>query len=247
MDIRKEQVSSYGKWFLTDVIRAIENYSLIKNGEGICVALSGGRDSVTLLYILWYLQHYSHLAFGLRALHVKTDDYDTAVLKRLCEDLEVEYLEARLNVDLRSYPKSRCSLCAAFKRGAMAEALNGTGITRVAFGHHADDAAETLLMNIVHNRKLGSFTPRVEVPEGGLVIVRPLIYLDGPLVRRLHNHFRLPVLRYECPYADKGAREVMRMTIARIEEQHDLKGFSRMVVSALENVDDSTLWADLRS
>lgn len=247
MDIRKEQISSYGKWFLTDVIRAVESYSLIKNSEEICVALSGGRDSVTLLYILWYLQHYSHLTFGLRALHVKTDDYDTTALASLCGDLGIEYLQTRLNVDLRSYPRSRCSLCSAFKRGAMVEALSGTGITKVAFGHHADDAAETLLMNIVHNRKLGSFTPRVEVPEGGLVIVRPLIYLDGPLIRRLHNHFRLPVLRHECPYADKGAREVMRRTIARIEEQHDLKGFSRMVVSALENVDQSTLWADLRS
>lgn len=247
MDIRKEQNSTYGKWFLTDVIRAIEHYSLVDDGEGVCVALSGGRDSVTLLYILWYLKRYSHLDFGLCALHVKTDEYDTAILRGLCADLGIEYLETRLNVDLRSHPKSRCSLCAAFRRGAMVEALKGSGITKVAFGHHADDAAETLLMNIVHNHRLGSFTPKVEVPEGGLVIVRPMVYLDRPLVRRVHNHLRLPVLDYTCPYGDKGARETMRTAIARIEEHLELRGFSRMVVGALENVDRSTLWDNVRA
>ena len=247
MDIRKEQDSSYGKWFLTDVIRAIENYSLINAGEHVCAALSGGRDSVTLLYILWYLRRYSHLDFHLRAIHVKTDEYDTLTLKKLCDELEIEYLETRLNVDLRSYPKAPCSLCAAFKRGAMVEALEGRGVTKVAFGHHADDVAETLLMNIVHNRKLGSFTPRFEVPEGGIVIVRPMVYLDGPLVRRIHNHLRLPVLHYTCPHGEKGARETMRTAIARIEEQHELREFSRMVVGALENVDYSTLWSGVRA
>ncbi len=107
MDIRKDQDSSYGKWFLTDVIRAIENYSLINDGEEVCVALSGGRDSVTLLYILWYLRRYSHLDFGLRAVHVRTDEYDTGILKRLCDDLGVGYLETRLKADLHSCPRHR--------------------------------------------------------------------------------------------------------------------------------------------
>ncbi|HWR69276.1 MAG TPA: ATP-binding protein [Desulfomonilia bacterium] len=247
MDIRKERNASFGKWFLTDVIRAIENYSLIDQGDEICVALSGGRDSVTLLYVLWYLQRYSHLNFGLRTLHVKIGDYDTAILGSLCADLGLEYLEAPLRMDLRSLPGSPCSLCAASRRGAMAEALEGTGITKVAFGHHAGDVAETLLMNIVYSRKLGSFTPRVEIPGGALVVIRPMIYLDGPLIRRLHNHLRLPVLRFTCPHAGKGAREVMRTAIARIEENAEMKGFSRLVVGALENVDFSTLWTRVRT
>ncbi len=102
-------------------------------------------------------------------------------------------------------------------------------------------------MNIVHNRKLGSFTPKVEVPEGGMVIIRPMVYLDSPLVRRLHNHLRLPVLSYTCPYGEKGAREVMRSAIARFEGQLELREFSRMVVGALENVDCSSLWSSVRT
>jgi tRNA(Ile)-lysidine synthase TilS/MesJ len=246
MDIRKEQNASFGKWFLSDVIRAIDTYSLIDKGEEICVALSGGRDSTVLTYILWYLGRYSHLDFGLRALHVKTDEYDTSVLERFCAELDIEYGEARLRADLRSYPRPPCPMCAAFKRGAMVEYLAGTGVRKVAFGHNADDVAETLLMNIVHNRRLGTFTPRVEVPEGGMVIVRPMIYLDGPLVRRLHTHLRLPVLHSVGPYAEDGARQAMRAVIARIEEQLDMKEFSRCVVGALENVDPSQAWKRVR-
>ena len=70
MDIPKDFNNNYGKWFITDVIRAITNYGLIETGDEICVALSGGRDSATLLYILWYLKTYSHLDFNLCALHV---------------------------------------------------------------------------------------------------------------------------------------------------------------------------------
>lgn len=247
MNVRKEQKSSYGKWFLTDVIRAVNAYGLLEPGEDVCVALSGGRDSTTLLFILWYLKTYSHLDFDLRALHVRTDDYDTAGLRELCAELDVTYLERRLSEVKRVPARNVCSICARLKRGAMVEALRGTGISKVAFGHHADDAAETLLMNIIYNRRLGSFSPKVEVPEGYIVIIRPLIYLDGPLVRKLHTYFRLPLILYDCPYADRGARASVRRVIARIEELREAGGFSRMVVGALENVDMSSLWADMSS
>ncbi len=246
MNIRKEQKASYGKWFLTDVIRAVNTYGLIEPGQKVCVALSGGRDSTALLYILWYLRNYSHLDFGLSALHVKTDDYDTAPLRELCDELQVTYREQGMRVGRRVSARNVCSICSRLKRGAMVEALKGSSITKVAFAHHADDVAETLLMNIVYNHKLGSFTPKVEVEGGGMVMIRPLIYLDGPLVKRLHTHFRLPSLLYACPYEDKGARASARNAIARMEGQQGMKDFSRSVVAALENLDPTTLWADMR-
>lgn len=246
MNVRKEQKSSYGKWFLTDVIRAVNAYGLLEPGEDVCVALSGGRDSVTLLYILWYLRNYSHLDFSLSALHVQTDEYDTGPLKELCEGLDVPYMEQGMRVGRRVSARNVCSICSRLKRGAMVEALKGTGITKVAFGHHADDAAETLLMNIVFNRKLGSFTPKVELAGGGIVMIRPMIYLDGPLIKRLHTHFRLPSLLYVCPYAGHGARSSARKAIARMQELPEFKDFSRSAVFALENLDPTTLWADVR-
>jgi tRNA 2-thiocytidine biosynthesis protein TtcA len=242
MNIRKEEKASYEKWFLSDVIRAITNYALIEPGEEICVALSGGRDSTTLLYILWYLKTSSHLDFNLCALHVQTEDYNTNALTELCADLDVKYLEHRVDVARRISAKNICSICSHLKTGAMHQALKGTGIKKIAFAHHADDVAETLFMNIIYNRKLGSFGPKEASPEGDMVYIRPLVYLDGPLIRRLHAHFRLPSLIYTCPHEDKGARASMRNVIAQIEEQIEMKDLSRVVVSALENTDTSSIW-----
>jgi len=246
MNIRREYKASYGKWFLTDVIRAVNTYGLIEPGEEVCVALSGGRDSTTLLCILWYLRRFSHLDFNLSALHIKTDDYDTGIMKELCSEVDVPYREQEMRVGRRVWARNVCSICSHLKRGAMVDALAGTGIRKVAFAHHADDVAETLLMNIVYNRKFGSFTPKVEVPQGGIVMIRPLIYLDGPLIRRLHTHFRLPYLSFTCPYADKSARTSVRKAIARMEELPEMKDFSRSVVYSLENLDRSTIWAEVK-
>ncbi|HOM28331.1 MAG TPA: ATP-binding protein [Deltaproteobacteria bacterium] len=246
MDIPMGHNPLFGKWFLTDVIHALERYGLIVEGDKVCVALSGGKDSVTLTYVLWYLKNYSHLQFDVCAVHVKIDEYDTAPLREYCEKLSVEYIETPLKVDLRAYPRSPCHVCSSFKRGAIGEALEGRGVRKVAFGHHADDAAETFLMNIAYNRRLASLTPKVMVPEGSFEIIRPMVYLPGPTVKRLHNHLRLPVLDYLCPHGEKSAREVMRTAIARIEETAELREFSRMVVDALENVDYSSLWPSLR-
>lgn len=84
---KKRYDRNYGKWFLGDVQRAIETYGLIEGGDKICVALSGGRDSSVLLYILWYLTEYTHLGFDLWALHVRTGDYDSTVLGDFCSKL----------------------------------------------------------------------------------------------------------------------------------------------------------------
>jgi tRNA 2-thiocytidine biosynthesis protein TtcA len=244
MNIRKERKASYGKWFLADVMRAVNNYALIDPGEEVCVALSGGRDSTTLLYILWYLKTYEQLDVNLCGLHVQTDDYSTDALAELCAALDVKYMEARVRVARRISARNICPVCTKLKTGAMAQALQGAGIRKVAFGHHADDVAENLLMNIVYNKKLGSFGPREDASEEGIVFIRPFIYLDGPLIKRLHTHFRLPSIFYECPYADRDIRASMRKAIVRIEEQIETKDFSRMVVSALENTDTFSFWPD---
>lgn len=240
--MRKEFSPSYGKWFLTDVVHAIENYALIERFEKVCVALSGGRDSTTLLSVLWLLRAYSHLRFDLCALHVRTGDYDTATLGALCSELGVEYLETRLETGLHESAGNPCYLCARLRRGAMAKALSGTGIRKVAYGHHADDAAETLFMNIVLNRKLGSFCPRVEIADADLVIIRPMIYLDAKLIARVHDHLLLPVLDHRCPYETANPRNLFRQGLRDMDTLFQTRGFARSVVASLENVDFTNLW-----
>ncbi len=236
---------NFGKWFVNDVLRAIDKYSMINSNDKICVAVSGGKDSVTLLYILKYINQYSHLDFSLSALHVKTADYDMGVLQQYCESLDIEYHEEELNLGEIEQEKNICYMCARLKRGAISESLKKQSLNKIAYGHHADDVAETLFMNIVQNKKLGSFSPKVAFVNNPMVMIRPMIYLEESLVRKIHTYLLLPLLDYNCPHIDKNLRNDFKKGVARMNALFHTSNFARKVVDSLENVDQTNVWSDL--
>ena len=236
---------NFSKWFVGDVLRAIKKYRLIRSDDRISVALSGGKDSMTLLYILGYLRRFSYLKFELEALHVRTADYETTVMQAYCRDLEVPYRETVLKEGPDPGKGKPCYICSRLKRGALSELLSQQQESRIAYGHHADDAAETLLMNMIQNRKLGSFSPRVSVTGSSMVIIRPMIYLAEETIRRLHAYASLPLLDYQCPHAETGLRKEFKERVVGLDAYFNTTGFSRRVVDALENIDRSNIWPDL--
>ncbi len=236
---------NFSKWFAKDVLRAIKKYRMIREDDRISVALSGGKDSVTLLYILNYLRRFSYLKFELEALHVKTADYETTKLQEYCRDLGVPYREAVLREGPDPGEGRPCYICSRLKRGALSELLSQQQESRIAYGHHADDAAETLLMNMIQNRKLGSFSPRVSVTGSSMVIIRPMIYLTEETIRRLHVYASLPLLDFQCPHQETGLRKEFKEHVAGLGAYFNTTGFSRRVVDAIENLDRSNIWSDL--
>lgn len=234
---------NYGKWFINDVIKAIKLYKMIEPCEKIAVALSGGKDSITLLYILKYLQKFSHLEFDLSAVHIKTfSDYKTTVLQEFCQSLEVKYFEARIESEQEIPKKSICYLCSRLKRGAISAKLSENGIKKVCYGHHANDVAETLLMNMLENKKLGSFSPRVEIPESSTIIVRPLIYIEESLINNLHVKLKLPLLDEICPYGECNNRTNYKKIMENIGEITGKKNPSSHIAQSLENIDYGNIW-----
>lgn len=237
---------NWRKWFLNDVVKAIETYSMIKEGAGVCVALSGGKDSTTLLYILYLLTRYSHLNFNLSALHIKTDDYNTALLGEFCSELEIPYYESLLRKDEQQNNDKPCYICSRLKRGAISEILEEKGIQTVAYGHHADDIAETFFMNIVQNRKFGSFSPVVSVEGSGMTMIRPLIYLEEKEIQKIHNYFGLPLLDHSCSYEDLNLRAVYKNGVKELNDLLKTEGFSKKMVNALENIDLTNIWSEMK-
>ncbi len=236
----------HAKWFVTPVMRAIRKYALIAEGDRVCVGLSGGKDSITLLYILRYLQRYSHLKYELSAIHIKTSSrYETTVLRDYCDALEIPYVEATLQVPSNLDTEKVCSICARLRRGAAARALAEGGIPKLAYGHHADDATETLFMNIIQNKKRGSFSPKVIIEDSPVTIVRPMIYLNGETIAAVHRYAGLPRLDFTCPYARHNIRERYKETLRLLEARLGVRPLSRLVVHALENVDETDLWQNL--
>ncbi len=232
---------NYGKWFINDIRRAIDKYEMIKDGDKVAVALSGGKDSGFLLYVLAYLKKYSNMNFDLYAIHAKQfHDYDTSRLKEFCDSLDVPYMEEKMILENPDMTKNVCYMCGRLKRGIFKKQLGAKGITKVAYGHHATDVAETFLMNIVNSRKLGSFAPKVEVEDSDMVMIRPLLYLEEDLITKLALEFRVPILGCLCPY--NNIRKNYKSLIKTMENELSQEGIARRVVEALENVDKRNSW-----
>jgi tRNA(Ile)-lysidine synthase TilS/MesJ len=232
---------NYGKWFANDVGRVIGRYRMIAHGERVAVALSGGKDSATLLFILAWLRRFSPLCFDLSAVHVRVADYDTTPLRDLCAALETPYVETELRLEDRTPARGVCALCARLRRGAMLAALRPMGVHKVAYGHHADDAAETLLMNLVVQRRLGALAPVVD-RSGGIALIRPMIRLQEATIRAVHAHFGLPRLAYVCPYAESNIRRRFKAVMGRLSESLGLDDLPRRIVAALENPSAGATW-----
>lgn len=224
---------NYGKWFINDVLRAIKRFSLIEHNDSVAVALSGGKDSTTLLYILSYLKKYSKLSFSLVAIHVKVDEYQTSALRSYCEFLKVPYYEELLRTETHDTMEN-CYICSRLKRGAISAIMNSAGVPKVAFGHHATDVAETFMMNIIDNKKLGALTPKVQIEDSSIIIIRPMIYLEEDRITKIFNTLNLPDNDISCPYRKTTRRDIFKQIMSCINEIQSEKNFERNVVEALE-------------
>ncbi|MCD6330299.1 MAG: tRNA 2-thiocytidine biosynthesis protein TtcA [Candidatus Cloacimonetes bacterium] len=227
---------NFGKWFINDVLRAIRKYELINENEKIAVALSGGKDSTTLLYILAYLKKFSNLSFSLSAAHIKIADYNTSKLRDFCRDLNVSYYEEKLNSDIENTIEN-CYICSRLKRGALSSLLSKYEIFKVAYGHHATDIAETFLMNIVENKKLAALTPKVEISESPMMIIRPMIYLEEDKISQIHSHLNLPYFDMPCPYKAKTKRDKYKGIIQNMNRAQPNLNFSKKIIETLEKSD----------
>ena len=145
--------------------KAIEHYNMIEEGDKIAVALSGGKDSITLLKGLKALQRFYPNHFELIAISVNPgfDFFDCSFLEKTCDEIGVEYIEAKSDIkeivfDIRK-EKNPCSLCANLRRGILNSTAIEHGCNKLALGHNEDDVLETFFLNMLFAGNLSTFAP----------------------------------------------------------------------------------------
>lgn len=232
MELPLQHTRSNGKWFATSVLKALARYRMISPGECVAVALSGGKDSSALMVILDYLRRHSHMRFKLMGIHVRMGPYDTTPLRELCQALETPYREVRLELPEQVPPKGVCSLCARLKRGAMARILARQGIGKMALAHHADDMAQTLLMNMAKGGQLRVFPPLVSLPGENVKLIRPLIYLSEATLARIHKKSKVPLVGDGCPLGQDTFRKKAREALEGLKLSLGQELPLRMVLAA---------------
>ena len=210
---------------LSLVRRCVDDYHMIEEGEQIAVGVSGGKDSVLTLAALAKLREFHPARFQVTAVTIDsgTPGMDFTPIAQLCQELGVEYhlvpvpiyeivFEARRE-------KKPCSLCAKMRRGALSTELNRLGLTKIALGHHYDDAVETLLMSLFWEGRISCFQPVTYLDRTKVTQIRPLLYVQEQEVRRAVRRCNLPVVENPCPANGSTAREDMKALIEQLEKQ----------------------------
>lgn len=203
--------------------KAIVKHALICDDTPIMIGLSGGKDSLVLLFALKQFQRISKYKYKLAAGHVSLGfpGDDAGRMRSFCSSLDIPFFceptqigEVVFHQRKESNP---CSLCAKMRRGALNSLAKREGYDKIALAHHQDDAVETLLLNTFFEGRLASFKPLTYLDRMDLTVIRPLIYVPEDQIAYFAHKASLPVTASNCPQNCLGKRQDMKRILAELE------------------------------
>jgi tRNA 2-thiocytidine biosynthesis protein TtcA len=232
------------KTLLRKVGEAVHRFQMIRDGDRVAVALSGGKDSATMLEALLLLQKRAPVDFTVCAFTVEQGKF-----LRPIEPL-AEYLKQR-GIDwtyfrdapslqlLDDQPDHGCDLCSRYRRRAVYEVVHGLGANVIAFGHTADDFCESLLRNTLFTGKLSALPPVTHSRKGDFRLIRPLVFVTEDITTAYAAHLGIPVIPCGCSQRTGTVRRTLRDLFAGLEQEYP--HLKENILSAMGNVDTSRL------
>lgn len=229
---------------LSKTRQAIVEYNLIENGDKICLGLSGGKDSLTLLHILSNLRKFLPEKFELVAVTLNPGGVDNSPLHELCKELDVEYHEVQTNIkeivfDIRQ-EKNPCSLCANLRRGALNAKAEELGCNKVALGHHKDDALETFFMSLSFEGRINCFSPKSYMDKNNITLIRPMVFIDESMIIRTAKENNYPIIKNPCPADGKTNRQDIKELIKKLDKE--IPDFKKNLFKSLRNSNQLFIW-----
>ena len=210
------QVYSYGR-------RAADDYHMIQEGDRIAVGISGGKDSLTLLYALHGLQRFYPQHFELHAVTVDLgfQNLDLSRIESICRDqLQIPYTIVKTDIADVIFEQRKeanpCSLCAKMRKGALNDAIKKEGCNKVAYAHHKDDVVETMLMSLIFEGRFHTFSPVTYLDRTGITVIRPLLYMNEADVIGFVNKNQVPVVKSPCPADGHTKREYVKQLLRQL-------------------------------
>jgi tRNA(Ile)-lysidine synthase TilS/MesJ len=200
--------------------KAVQDYDMIKEGDRVCVGLSGGKDSMTLLAVLAQLRRFYPKQFDLQAVHVSLGfkGVDSSPLRAFCESLEVplEVVDtqiAEIVFDVRQ-EHNPCALCANLRRGALNSTAKSLGCNVVALAHHKDDVIETAMLSLFFEGRFYCFEPDTWLERAGVHVIRPFLFVEEREIRQYARLAAVPVVANPCP-ADRNSERARMKQLLR--------------------------------
>jgi tRNA 2-thiocytidine biosynthesis protein TtcA len=232
------------KNLLRKVGEAIHRFKMIRDGDRIAVAVSGGKDSVTLLESLVLLQKRAPIDFSVCAFTVEQGKFLRPIgpIGEYIRGLGVEWTYHTDNPSIRlitEQPDHGCDLCSRFRRRAVYQIARGMGANVIAFGHTADDFCESLFRNIMFTGRLSSLPPVTYSREKDFRLIRPLVYVTEEVTRGYVESKGVPVVPCGCSLRTGTVRRSIRETIADWEIEHP--HLRENILSAMGNIQHGRL------
>lgn len=219
--------------------KAIDDYEMIAEGDKIAVGISGGKDSLTLLYALKGLMGFYPKSFELHAITVDLgfQNLNLNGIKDFCQKLDVPYTILETDIAHIVFDERResnpCSLCAKMRKGALNQKIKELGCNKVAYAHHKDDVVETMLMSLIFEGRFHTFSPNTYLDRMDLKVIRPLIYIQEADVIGFVNKYHIPVVKSPCPADGNTKREYVKELLKQLNRENP--GVKNRMFTAITN------------
>lgn len=223
--------------------RAIADFGLIEEGDRIAVAVSGGKDSYTLLHLLEVLRKRAPINYEILAINIDSGypGYRTDIIEEhLVRNGFAYHMEKTDHFDIikekRRPGSSYCSMCARLKRGVLYTLAQRFNCNKLALGHHLDDFVETLLLNQFFVGSLKSMAASMLADNGETTVIRPLVYVEEKDIIDFSAMKGYPVVCCRCPVSGVAdlQRKKMKELLATLEK--DIPHVKRSLLKAMSNV-----------
>ncbi len=223
--------------------RAIADFDLIADGDRVAVAVSGGKDSYTLMLLLEDLRRRAPVSFELIAINIDSGypGYRTDVIEGFLREYRFSHkmvsTEHYAIIQEKRRPgSSYCSICARLKRGALYAEARELGCNKLALGHHRDDFLETLLLNQFFVGSLKSMSASMLADNGETTVIRPLVYVAESDIIDFSLQAALPVVCCRCPVCGTADLQRKRMKDLLRTLEKDIPHIKNSMLKALSNV-----------
>ncbi len=204
--------------------KAIMEFDMIEDQDKIVVAVSGGKDSLSLLHILRHRQKVAPIQFDVCAVHVdfELSDFDPQPLVEYFKAHGFSYrVEKVASLKGQKYDEIDCFSWSRARRKALFELANKQGFTKIAFGHHMDDIAETIVLNQFYRGEIGAMKPKQELFDGKIVLIRPLAYVREDWMRDLAVELKIDSMgQSKCSFDDTSHRMKIKKMLREFENDN---------------------------
>jgi tRNA(Ile)-lysidine synthase TilS/MesJ len=234
------------KQILGGMRKAIEEYDMIQDGDKIAVGVSGGKDSMLLLYALKLYQKFSPVNYELAGVTVSLGfkDFDLSPVVSFCQRIEVLYHIIETDIEEIVFnvrkEKNPCSLCSKMRNGALHNRIIEIGFNKVALGHHADDVIETMFLSMLYSGRIATFKPVTYLSNKDIHNIRPFIFLKEAQVIGAVKENNIPVIESPCIMDKNSKRHEVKSILKNIYK--DVPEGRERLLQAIKNKDQYDLW-----